>query len=68
MSIIHENQGVIFSNAVLINILQFTEVFHLHVNSTSKLSISLIVLSVRPVGGKYELFCGIVLKKIFFTH
>lgn len=53
---------------MVINILQFTEVFHLHVNSRSKLSIPLIVLSVSAVGGKYVLLCGIVVLQIFFTH
>ena len=51
-----------------INILQFTEVLHLHVNSRSKLSIPLIVLSDKPVGGKYDLLFGIVVLQIFFTH
>lgn len=40
------------------NISQFTDVFHLHVNSESKLSISLIVLSERPVGGKPNSLCN----------
>ena len=51
-------QGHLFLEEMLMNISQFTDVFHLHVNSESKLSISLIVLSERPVGGKPNSLCN----------
>ena len=53
-----ETTGHLFLEEMLMNISQFTDVFHLHVNSESKLSISLIVLSERPVGGKPNSLCN----------